>query len=46
MSLALVAGFVVPARVQAPATGVTAFEGARLVVGDRPGHFIRAGTPA
>jgi imidazolonepropionase-like amidohydrolase len=33
-SLALVAGFAVPACAQAPAAGVTAFEGARLIVGD------------
>jgi imidazolonepropionase-like amidohydrolase len=35
-TLALVAfdGFAVPARAQAPAGGVTAFEGARLIVGD------------
>src|SRR5437763_17171469 len=33
-SLALVAGFAVPACAQAPAGGVTAFEGARLIVGD------------
>ena len=34
VALAVVAGFAVPARGQAPATGVTAFEGARLIVGD------------
>jgi imidazolonepropionase-like amidohydrolase len=33
-SLALVAGFAVPACAQAPAAAVTAFEGARLIVGD------------
>jgi imidazolonepropionase-like amidohydrolase len=33
-ALAVLAGFVVPARAQAPAPGVTVFEGARLIVGD------------
>jgi imidazolonepropionase-like amidohydrolase len=34
MALAVLAGPTVPSRAQAPATGVTAFEGARLIVGD------------
>jgi imidazolonepropionase-like amidohydrolase len=33
-TLAVLAGFAVPARAQAPTTGVTVFEGARLIVGD------------
>jgi imidazolonepropionase-like amidohydrolase len=33
-ALAVLAGFAVPARAQAPAPGVTVFEGARLIVGD------------
>jgi imidazolonepropionase-like amidohydrolase len=34
VALGVLAGFTAPTQAQAPATGVTAFEGARLIVGD------------
>jgi imidazolonepropionase-like amidohydrolase len=34
IALGVLAGLPAPARAQAPATGITAFEGARLIVGD------------
>jgi imidazolonepropionase-like amidohydrolase len=34
LTLAVLAGLTAPSRAQAPATGVTAFEGGRLIVGD------------
>ena len=34
VALAVLAGFAAPTQAQAPASGVTAFEGARLIVGD------------
>jgi imidazolonepropionase-like amidohydrolase len=34
LTLAVLAGLTAPSRAQAPATGITAFEGARLIVGD------------
>ena len=35
IALGVLAGLAAPARGQAPATGVTVFEGARLIVGDQ-----------
>jgi imidazolonepropionase-like amidohydrolase len=34
LTLAVLAGLTAPSRAQAPATGITVFEGARLIVGD------------
>ena len=42
LGFAAFGGLAVPARAQAPTTGVTAFEGARLIVGD--GRMIENGT--
>jgi imidazolonepropionase-like amidohydrolase len=42
VALAIIAGFAVPARGQEPATGVTVFEGARIIVGNGRGPIENA----